>query len=580
MSRFPRLRRRQDRWADEHAHARTRLAERLDGPLGLTESTWLDEHLAGCTSCAAIAAAFADDRLALRALREQAPEPPRDLWARTAAAIEAEAAGHGSDETGPVRQRLPVGVLSGLAVVALVVGVSLLSGTILLYDDTGNGVKGEDGVELSPGSSVAARPVGVEPTPFAVDAGAVGWIDQGPNAGVHTAVVDRVCPVKGAAGCPTLETESERSMAFKAATKTIVGSPTRRQAVAIAKSAADGDEVVVVALPGPAGTPAPSQQPPAETPEPATPSASPVSASAAASASTPPASTTPDPSVQAPASPLLSPTPTIASNVAIATGIEVVGESAAFSQDGSWFAFTARPADGTGGADVYVWRVGDARAERVTDDGATYFASWSENEMIASRPSEPGSRDARPMSVSIDPATRVETDAGDLWRPAVDPTGRFAIAWDGSVVRASADPTWSPARGSLELRRWTDEGARDATGPERSRVVAEAAAGDFDVRWDEGGEWVAVWVADDPESGVGQLTLYHVDQANGRLETIDGAPVREAALPGFSMGDGRLAWATPPGAGGEGSRIQIAAWSEDGVGIVESGPGDQLVVIR
>ena len=45
MSRFPHLRRRQDRWSDEHAHARTRLAERLDGPLGHTESTWLDEHL-------------------------------------------------------------------------------------------------------------------------------------------------------------------------------------------------------------------------------------------------------------------------------------------------------------------------------------------------------------------------------------------------------------------------------------------------------------------------------------------------------------------------------------------------------
>ena len=46
------------------------------------------------------------------------------------------------------------------------------------------------------------------------------------------------------------------------------------------------------------------------------------------------------------------------------------------------------------------------------------------------------------------------------------------------------------------------------------------------------------------------------------------------------MGAGRLAWASPPGEGGEGSRIQIAAWSDDGVGVVESGPGDQLVVIR
>jgi len=52
------------------------------------------------------------------------------------------------------------------------------------------------------------------------------------------------------------------------------------------------------------------------------------------------------------------------------------------------------------------------------------------------------------------------------------------------------------------------------------------------------------------------------------------------ALPGFSIGDGRLAWATPRGQGGEGSRIQIAAWSKTNVGIVESSPGEDPVVIR
>ena len=229
MSRFPHLRRRQDRWSDEHAHARTRLAERLDGPLGLTESTWLDEHLAACPSCTAIAAAFEDDRVALRALRDQLPEPPRDLWARTAAAIEAEASGGAGDAAGPARRSVPVGAMSGIVVVAIAVGVTLLSGTILFYDDTGNGVKGDDGIELPPGTSVAAVPTGVEATPFAVDAGAVGWIDQGPNARRPTpSSVDEVCPVKGSAGCPTLETDRDTAMAFDGATKTIVGSPTRR----------------------------------------------------------------------------------------------------------------------------------------------------------------------------------------------------------------------------------------------------------------------------------------------------------------------------------------------------------------
>jgi Putative zinc-finger/WD40-like Beta Propeller Repeat len=567
MSRFPRLRRRQDEWSDDHARARTRLAERIDGPLGLAESTWLDEHLAACPSCAAMAAAFEDDRLALRALGDQPPEPPRDLWARTAAAIEAEA--------GPVRQRLPVGVLSGLAVVALVAGVSLLSGTILFYDDSGSGVKGDDGIELPPGSSVAVGPA-VEPTPFAVDAGAVGWIDQGPNAGVHRATIDKVCPVKAVAGCPALETSRDTTaLAFTGDTKTIVGSPSHRQAVAIAKSSTGGDDVVVVALPEPAETVAPSAAPAAPSSPPAT-SPAPVSTASGA----PAASAEVDPSVQPSASPLLSPEPSVANSVAIASGIEVVGESAAFSPDGSWFAFTARPADGNGGADVYVWRVGDGEAVKVTDDGTSYFASWSGNEMIASRPSERESEDPGPVSVRIDPATRTEREAGDLWRPIVDPTGRFAIAWDGSLELNEASETWSPARGRLELRRWSDDGPRGGGGSDDSRVVADEAAGDFDARWDEAGEWVAVWVAESSESAVGQLTLYHVDQANGRLERVDGAPVQESALPGFSIGEGRLAWASPPGEGGEGSRIQIAAWSEDGVGVVESGPGDQLVVIR
>jgi putative zinc finger protein len=576
MSRFPRLRRREDQWPDAHAHARMRLAERLDGPLGLAEATWLDEHLAECPACTGIAAAYEDDRLALRSLRDQRLDPPRDLWARTAAAIEA--GSHVDAQAGSPRGRLaalPIGALSGLTVVALVVGVSLLSGSISIYLDTGNGVKGEDPSGEGPSfASATPESAAVEPTPFAVGSvGPVGWIDQGPDGGHHTATVDEVCPVKGAAGCPPLLASRDDGVAFNRATKTIVGSPTRPQAIAIAKSDTTGDEVVVVAMPEGTDEPSPSAAPPSKTPAPETPNPSAAVASIAPSVET-------EPSVEPSVSPTLSPEPTVAARVAIASGIEVVGESAAYSPDGSWFAFTARPADGSGGPDVHVWRVGDEQAVKVTDDGASYFASWSGNEIIASRPSQPESDDTRPVSVMIDPATHAETDAGDLWRPVVDPTGRFAIAWDGSLARADADGTWLPARGNLELRRWSDDGPRDASGSKSSRVAADEAAGDFDVRWDEGGEWVAIWIAETPDSQVGQLTLYRVDQANVRLERADGAPTQESALPGFSMGEGRLAWATPPGEGGEGSRIQIAAWSDDGVGVVESGPGDQLVVIR
>jgi len=89
-----------------------------------------------------------------------------------------------------------------------------------------------------------------------------------------------------------------------------------------------------------------------------------------------------------------------------------------------------------------------------------------------------------------------------------------------------------------------------------------------------------VWVADGDDNVVGRLTLFHVDIEKDRLERVDGAPVDVRALPGFSMGDGRLAWATPRGQGGEGSRIQIAAWSKTDVGTVESNPGEDPIVIR
>jgi hypothetical protein len=69
-----------------------------------------------------------------------------------------------------------------------------------------------------------------------------------------------------------------------------------------------------------------------------------------------------------------SPEATAAAEIAIASGIEVVGESAAFSADGAWFAFSARPADGSGAPQVYVWHVGDDSALPLTDDGASHFA--------------------------------------------------------------------------------------------------------------------------------------------------------------------------------------------------------------
>jgi hypothetical protein len=63
----------------------------------------------------------------------------------------------------------------------------------------------------------------------------------------------------------------------------------------------------------------------------------------------------------------------------------VVGE-AAYSEDGQWLAFSARPVDGSQGPDLYTWHVGtDVAATAVTSDHRTFFAGWLGNRILASR---------------------------------------------------------------------------------------------------------------------------------------------------------------------------------------------------
>jgi hypothetical protein len=547
----------------------------MDGPLGLAESTWLEEHLAGCPACTAVANAYEDDRLALRALRTQQPEPPRDLWARTAAALESTEAGGRRTPEGSVRRSLPLGALSGLAVVVVMIGVGLAAANLPLGPV--GGVKGEDSPTPDGGPIIAGASASffADATPIAVTPGDVGYVDNARPGGV--------CPAQNKSGCPVVGEGRQVALAFKGSPKSILASPSRLKAVAISDGATGGDEVIVVDLPQATERPQPTARSSATAtiaPSPA-PAGSTEPSSAVSAAPSP--SVEPSASVEPPVAsiePSATPTATAAQALAIASGIEVVGESAAFSADGKWFAFTARPADGTGGTDVYAWQVGDERARRITQDGASYFASWSDDTLIASRPDDATATAADATTVSIDPGSGAEQDAGKGWRPAIDPTGKRAIVWIGSVTRSDDGATWVPDEGVLELRAWSSDGPERAGGSPEERVVSDAAPRDFDVRWDGSGEWVAVWVADPADPVIGRLTLYHVDTERNELEKVDGAPDDVPALPGFSIGDGRLAWATPRGQGGEGSRIQIAAWSKTDVGIVESSPGEDPVVIR
>src|SRR5690348_11014743 len=152
---------RPDDWDSQHARARARAAERLDGTLDAEEAAWLDGHLASCDECAAIAADYAAQRLELRALREPAPVPPRDLWARTAAAIEQESR-HGARGRARRSSLRPFALLAGALVVAIAVGTLTSSQWLFGNPTTAPGTQ-------PPAIAVATpSPVPVAPTPLAV----------------------------------------------------------------------------------------------------------------------------------------------------------------------------------------------------------------------------------------------------------------------------------------------------------------------------------------------------------------------------------------------------------------------------
>ncbi|MGZ6345898.1 MAG: zf-HC2 domain-containing protein, partial [Candidatus Limnocylindrales bacterium] len=75
---------------DHHLPFRRALAQRVDQPLEPAAAARLEAHLATCGPCQSVAQAYEAQRKALREMHP--PEPPRDLWARTATALDHEVA--------------------------------------------------------------------------------------------------------------------------------------------------------------------------------------------------------------------------------------------------------------------------------------------------------------------------------------------------------------------------------------------------------------------------------------------------------------------------------------------------------
>jgi hypothetical protein len=615
---------------DETAHDRARAltAHEMLEPLPDDAAGWLAGHLEGCAECRRDREGYLADRDLLRAVRERTPEPPRDLWARTSAALDREAGHRGRRVAAPSRgwRGLPFGAAAGALIVAVVIGVSNFPRPV-----PPNATPG--------GSQVAVVTAEPQPTPFGIDAGRVAWVELAEDgaAVLRISNVDEVCP-RSRPACQELGGDGPGTPLNLGSTPTgVTFSPGQDQLVVESRGEGTSpDRIFVVAVPvaGPTATPTPSGTPteaptdtagPIVTADPTTPSSEPPG-------SPEPTPMTPDGSVE------------------IASGVVVVGETA-YSDDGTWLAFSARPSDGSTGPDLYLWKVGDPVAVPVTTDHQTYFSAWLDGRVLASRvevatpiptpsadplaspttdpgvppardPSEPPSgapsdapsaapepTEGNPVSFLLDPATleRADIAQAGVWLPVVDPTGRFVVYWSGILVSTADGLDWLLGTGELVLDGWS-EGAtpdpstqpspgpsadpadpassgapvqRSAFGPAGNPVpVVEEATASFKAKFDPTGTRLAVWVGEQLDAAVGRLHLLVLDPETGAIDAdqnpLPGAP----ALRKFTIERGRLAWVSPSGQDGQESSVQVLGWLRNQFGEIRTIPARDLLIVR
>ncbi len=476
--------------ADRHQPFRELLAERMDGSLDADRDAQLERHLADCASCRTVAKEYEADRERLQAIQD--PEPPRDLWARTSAALDHEVAdeadallspGFGGSR-GPRQFRVAIG-----SFVAAMLILALTGGQLLPTAPT-------------PGLPTA--------TPFAIPAEAVSYVGlTNGQLTFYRASIGEVCPP------PRLDCadgpDGEAVVRFASGVHAREMTLSRSGQLFVSGSDELGEEIfAIVTLPAPK-PPSGSVgiEPPSPSPD-ATSSSDPEAGNSPGETRNPdvgqgdpptprptdgpdvlPSPST-DPAGDPSAGPSISPPPggatAVATTQAILKDALTTGAAAAWSPDGTTLAFSAMPADHSQGSDVYVWRPGDKRAHAVTDDHASLFASWSGGRVVVSRTraAEAAGTGLEPETVVIDlesgKSRTVDLERG--WLPSVDPSGRFVVYWRGQL--ADRDGVATPDDGRLYVADWTnldpwpapratDGATHPTTGPEPS---TEPAAGD------------------------------------------------------------------------------------------------------
>jgi hypothetical protein len=572
-----------------HAWARHLLAERMDAALAPDTAEALGEHLRGCARCRSVARAYEDGRRELRALRPTVV--PRDLGARVNAALDKEMAG--GTRIGGVRVPAAIGRPIGSVAAPLIAGVAavllLVGGARVLLAPAGVPKIGGAG-----GTTAAADP---DPTPFAVPTAELALVDSGSDGlTVYRTAVSEVCPADATDCAVTGEVAAQVvGLSPDLVPRGVALDRQSRRMALLAEDALGADTVSVVTLPTFAGTTDPRGAGPG--PDGRWPVAAPGSIAPVALASLlPDASGLPlDPTSIDPDDPAGP-----ARVLAILEGVEAVGAAPAWSPDGTMLAFSAMPIDHAHGPDIYLWQPGDARARRVTTDHRSWFASWSGTRVVLSRmPRGQGREQAD--TVLLDPADGRETAAAirGAWLPSVDPSGRFAVAWHGTLTGGLA--AVRPRSGGLALIDWTLVDPAAATDRIVAKPLAMRAPGDtkrtgravrsagakpspwletiepatgdgpaaldWQVRWATSDTTFGYWVADAHGASWGRLTVLRVVPETRSIDRAGALLGPTLARRSFTLGEERIAWVAPADEGADGE-LRVRVWGLGGEGSV------------
>ncbi len=505
--------------AAEKAHASARMlsSTAIDDELAPSSAVWLAAHLRGCEECRLAAEEYRAIRAELRGLAT--PEPPRDLWARTAAGLDAidRASARRSGRAGLsglrlggfARNRSSMGSVMAVAIAVVVVGLSLLSqGPLFVPRSVPSTTTNLAVATVAPSAGPQAAVALVDGTSY--------WV--GTENGVYQ--------IKGGT---THCTGSPASCAVTNGNGVVVGSIASKTPVSViispsATSAAvwNANKVVILPLTQTAPKTVAIDQ---LTPRPAAPVAT-AAATVAATADlpSPAASTEPDGSATATVQPVESsapatPVPPAATPAtgpqptAILDGFKIVGRAPEFSANGVWVAFSARSVSRTTGSDVFVWRVGWERAKAVTTSHADLFAGWFGSRILISEfsqsnsgagataaPSAPADATDVPataapvtgtaatiaaISYLYDPASEaVRRIDRPMLMPVIDPTGRFIVYWSGTVEFDTATGLYGPGDGDFYFDAWSNidlvaarlgDGGGQAPTPAPTAVASETA---------------------------------------------------------------------------------------------------------